>query len=65
MKQERYPLEPEGTAVGTQNCFAYLKNAVRYFIRWGCTLECDRALTTCGRNRRKLSGMSKMIMNRM
>ena len=43
-------LEPEGTAADTQKSCAYLKNAIRsLFIRWGYTLECDRAfrLRTC------------------
>ena len=36
-------LEPEGTAVDTQKSCAYLKKCNTLFIRWGYTLECDRA----------------------
>ena len=38
------PLEPEGTAVDMQKSCGYLKMQYIIHIRWGYTLECDRAL---------------------
>ena len=37
-------LEPEGTAVDTQKKLCVFEKYNTLFIRWGYTLECDRAL---------------------
>ena len=36
-------LEPEGTAVDTQKKLCVFEKRNTLFIRWGYTLECDRA----------------------
>ena len=41
-------LEPEGTTVDTQKKLRVFEKCCALFIRWGYTLECNRAFITEG-----------------